>query len=166
MQDAATRAQIQVLAGYTACPPEQEQLLSLGSDDPEHVAHYREAILAKRVSVIDLLETFPSCALPFNIFLELQTPLRPRYYSISSSPLVDPALCSATVAVVEGPAHSGHGIYHGVCSTFLAERAAGTLVSAFLQAPSTPFRLPADPLTPLIMVGPGTGVAPFRGFLE
>lgn len=166
LQDAATRAQIQVLAGYTACPPEQEQLLSLGSDDPEHVAHYREAILAKRVSVIDLLETFSSCALPFNIFLELQTPLRPRYYSISSSPLVDPALCSATVAVVEGPAHSGHGVYHGVCSTFLAERAAGTLVSAFLQAPSTPFRLPADPLTPMIMVGPGTGVAPFRGFLE
>jgi cytochrome P450/NADPH-cytochrome P450 reductase len=166
LQDAATRAQIQVLAGYTACPPEQEQLLSLGSDDPEHVAHYREAILAKRVSVLDLLETFPSCALPFNIFLELQTPLRPRYYSISSSPLVDPALCTATVAVVEGPARSGHGIYHGVCSSFLAERAAGTLVSAFLQAPSTPFRLPTDPLTPLIMVGPGTGMAPFRGFLE
>ena len=166
LQDAATRAQIQVLAGYTACPPEQERLLSLGSDDPEHVAHYREAILAKRVSVIDLLETFPSCALPFNIFLEMQTPLRPRYYSISSSPLANPARCTATVAVVEGPARSGHGVYHGVCSTFLAERAAGAPVSAFLQAPSTPFRLPADPLTPLIMVGPGTGMAPFRGFLE
>lgn len=166
LQDAATRAQIQVLAGYTACPPEQEQLLSLGSDDPEHVAHYREVILAKRVSLIDLLETFPSCALPFNIFLELLTPLRPRYYSISSSPLVEPARCTATVAVVEGPARSGHGVYHGACSSYLAERASGMPVSAFLQAPSTPFRLPANPQTPIIMVGPGTGVAPFRGFLE
>jgi cytochrome P450/NADPH-cytochrome P450 reductase len=166
LQDAATRAQIQVLAGYTACPPEQEQLLSLGSDDPEHVAHYREAILAKRVSVIDLLETFPSCALPFNIFLELQAPLRPRYYSISSSPLMDPTRCTITVGVVEGPARSGHGVYHGVCSTYLAGREAGSHVSAFLQAPSTPFRLPEDPGAPLIMVGPGTGIAPFRGFLE
>jgi cytochrome P450/NADPH-cytochrome P450 reductase len=154
------------LAGYTACPPEQEQLLSLGSDDPEHVAHYREAILAKRVSLIDLLETFSSCALPFNIFLELLTPLRPRYYSISSSPLVDPARCTATVAVVEGPARSGHGVYHGACSSYLAERESGMPAAAFLQAPSTPFRLPADPQTPLIMVGPGAGVAPFRGFLE
>ena len=57
-------------------------------------------------------------------------PLRPRYYSISSSPLADPSVCSITVGVVEGPARSGQGIYRGVCSTYLAARPADGMVFA------------------------------------
>ncbi|MBA2520239.1 MAG: NADPH--cytochrome reductase, partial [Chloroflexia bacterium] len=160
LQDPATRPQIHLLATFTTCPPEHEQLLSLASDDPEHVARYREVILTPRVSLLDVLETYPSCALPFNIFLEMLSPLRPRYYSISSSALADPRHCTATVGVVEGPARSGRGLYHGACACYLATTEAGATVSALIQAPSTPFRPPAEPLTPVIMVGPGTGVAP------
>jgi cytochrome P450/NADPH-cytochrome P450 reductase len=166
LQDAATRGQIQVLAAYTECPPERAQLQALGSDDPENVARYRDTVLTRRVSLLDLMETFTSCSLPFNVFLELLSPLRPRFYSISSSSLVDPAACSITVGVVAGPARSGLGTYYGACSTYLATREPDTSVAAVIQAPSTPFRPPADPATPIIMVGPGTGIAPFRGFLQ
>lgn len=166
LQDVATRSQIQALADYTECPPEKAALLALAGDDEASVTRYREEILTRHVSLIDLLETHRSCTLPFNVYLELLQPLRPRYYSISSSPLTDPQTASITVAVVDGPARSGHGSYSGVCSTYLARLTPGETVMGFVRNPNTPFRLPTDPLTPLIMVGAGTGLAPFRGFLQ
>ena len=92
--------------------------------------------------------------------------MTPRYYSISSSPLADGARCSVTVAVVEGPARSGTGVYHGVCSNHLARQAAGATVQAFVKETKVGFRLPDDPAAPIVMIGPGTGLAPFRGFLR
>ena len=166
LQDVAKRSQIQVLAEYTECPPEKERLLALGADNPDSVARYREEILEKNVSLIDLLEEFRSCELPFNIYLELLPPLKPRYYSISSSPLVDPNKCSITVGVVDGPARSGRGRYQGVCSSYLAQQPVGSVVEGFVRPPSTPFVPPEDPSTPMIMIAAGTGLAPFRGFLQ
>jgi cytochrome P450/NADPH-cytochrome P450 reductase len=127
-----------VLAEYTECPPEKEKLLALGGDDPDSVARYREEILEKNVSLIDLLEQFKSCELPFNLYLELLPPLKPRYYSVSSSPLVDPDKCSITVGVVDGPARSGRGRYHGVCSSYLAEQLVGSVVEGFVRPPVRP----------------------------
>ncbi|HLS76565.1 MAG TPA: bifunctional nitrate reductase/sulfite reductase flavoprotein subunit alpha [Nocardia sp.] len=87
--------------------------------------------------------------------------LRPRQYSISSSPLTDPYEVQLTVGVVRYGENDRRG---GVCSTFLADRA-GAQVPIYLQrAPH--FRPPQDPAAPMIMVGPGTGIAPFRGFLH
>jgi cytochrome P450 / NADPH-cytochrome P450 reductase len=166
LQEVARRSQIQVLAEYTECPPEKQKLLSLGGDDPDSVARYREEILEKNVSLIDLLEEFRACELPFNIYLELLPPLKPRYYSISSSPLVDPSRCSITVGVIDGPARSGQGRYQGVCSSYLAEQPEGSVVEGFVRPPSTPFLPPEDPGTSMIMVAAGTGLAPFRGFLQ
>lgn len=166
LQDVATRAQIQVLAEYTECPPEKAKLEALAGDDPDSVARYREQVLTKRLSLLDLLEQYRACTLPFNIYLELLQPLRPRYYSISSSPLAQPKQCSITVGVVNAAARSGRGIYEGVCSTYLNQQAEGALIPGFVRDPNSPFRPPADPTTPLIMVGPGTGLAPFRGFLQ
>ena len=166
LQHGARRSQIAVLADYTECPPEKEKLIALGGDDPDSVARYREEILEKNVSLIDLLEEFRACELPFNIYLELVPPLKPRYYSISSSPLVDGSKCSITVGVVEGPARSGSGRYHGVCSSYLAGLPEGSVVEGFVRPPSTPFVLPEDPKTPMVMVAAGTGLAPFRGFLQ
>ncbi|MCA1838666.1 MAG: flavodoxin domain-containing protein, partial [Actinobacteria bacterium] len=136
LQDVAKRSQIQVLAEYTECPPEKEKLLALGSDDPDSVALYRQEILEKNVSLIDLLEEFRSCELPFNIYLELVPPLKPRYYSISSSPSVDPSKCSITVGVVDGPARSGLGRYQGVCSNYLAQQPVSSVVEGFVRPPS------------------------------
>ena len=166
LQQVARRSQIQILAEYTECPPEKEKLLALGTDDPDSVARYRKEILEKNVSLIDLLEEFRSCELPFNLYLELLPPLKPRYYSISSSPLVDPNKCSITVGVVEGPARSGHGTYEGVCSSYLARQPEGSVLDSFVRPPSTPFMPPEDPSAPMVMVAAGTGLAPFRGFLQ
>ena len=166
LQHVAPRSQIQVLAEYTECPPEKENLLALGGDDPDSVTRYREQILEKNVSLIDLLEEFRSCELPLNVYLELLPPLKPRYYSISSSPLVDAHKCSITVGAVEGPARSGHGTYEGVCSSYLARQPEGSMLDGFVRPPSTPFMPPEDPSTPMVMVAAGTGLAPFRGFLQ
>ncbi|MEU4040880.1 molybdopterin-dependent oxidoreductase [Streptomyces antibioticus] len=90
--------------------------------------------------------------------------LQPRLYSISSSPLTDPHLVSLTVSVVRYENLAGRP-RQGVCSPFLADAAPDTEVPVHVQrAPH--FRPPADPATPMVMVGPGTGVAPFVGFLE
>ena len=91
--------------------------------------------------------------------------LAPRYYSISSSPSVDANSCSVTVAVVEGPASSGRGVYKGICSNYLASRRAGETIHATVRETKAGFRLPDDNSVPVIMIGPGTGLAPFRGFL-
>ncbi|MFF5560055.1 molybdopterin-dependent oxidoreductase [[Kitasatospora] papulosa] len=92
------------------------------------------------------------------------TRLRPRLYSISSSPLTDPGLVDLTVSVVRYENRHG-AVRKGVASTFLADAEAGTPVPVLVQrAPH--FRPPADPATPMVMVGPGTGVAPFVGFLD
>ncbi|MEU4419844.1 bifunctional nitrate reductase/sulfite reductase flavoprotein subunit alpha [Actinoplanes sp. NPDC024001] len=90
--------------------------------------------------------------------------LQPRLYSISSSSLTEPDRVSLTVSVVRFENHRGQP-RKGVCSTHLADAEPGAEVPIFVQkAPH--FRPPADPATPMIMVGPGTGVAPFLGFLQ
>ncbi|AEV89075.1 molybdopterin oxidoreductase [Actinoplanes sp. SE50] len=90
--------------------------------------------------------------------------LQPRLYSISSTPLTEPDRVSLTVSVVRFDSLSGRP-RKGVCSTHLADAAGDREVPLFVQkAPH--FRPPADPATSMIMVGPGTGVAPFLGFLQ
>ncbi|MED1539693.1 bifunctional P-450/NADPH--P450 reductase [Bacillus inaquosorum] len=161
VQEAATRAQIRELAAFTVCPPHKRELEDLTAEGV-----YQEQILKKRISMLDLLEKYEACDMPFERFLELLRPLKPRYYSISSSPRVNPEQASITVGVVRGPAWSGRGEYRGVASNYLAERKAGDDVVMFVRTPESRFQLPEDPETPIIMVGPGTGVAPFRGFLQ
>jgi NADPH-dependent sulfite reductase flavoprotein alpha-component len=90
--------------------------------------------------------------------------LQPRLYSISSSPLADPDAVSVTVSVVRYVNPAGRR-RQGVCSPFLADAEPGTQVPVRVQrAPH--FRPPADPAGPAVMIGPGTGIAPFIGFLE
>ncbi|WP_261720504.1 molybdopterin-dependent oxidoreductase [Streptomyces sp. FZ201] len=90
--------------------------------------------------------------------------LQPRLYSISSSPLAHPGEVRLTVSVVRYTNDLGRD-RKGVCSTYLADHADDGPVQVFVQR-SPHFRPPTDPATPMIMVGPGTGVAPFVGFLE
>lgn len=161
VQEAATRAQIRELAAFTLCPPHKRELEALIEE-----GIYQEEILKKRVSMLDLLEKYEACELPFERFLALLRPLKPRYYSISSSPRVTPDRCSITVGVVQGTAWSGHRKYRGVASTYLAGRKQGEDILIFVRTPESRFQLPQDPETPIIMVGPGTGLAPFRGFLQ
>src|SRR5216683_4765839 len=166
LQQVATRKQIQIMSEHTRCPVTKPKLLAYLGDDAASSEHYRSDILAKRKSVFDLLEEHPACELPFHAYLEMLSLLAPRYYSISSSPSGDPSRCSVTVGVVEGPASSGRGIYRGICSNYLAGRRAGETIHATVRETKAGFRLPDEAVVPIIMVGPGTGLAPFRGFLQ
>ncbi len=166
LQDVATRAQLATLAEHTQDAPQREALLALTGDDDAGQARYREQVFVPHKSILDLLDQFPSCALPFEVFLDLLPPMRPRYYSISSSPLVASDTCSITVGVLEALARSGQGRFKGICSNYLARLSIDATVYGFVRKPTIPFRPPDNPHVPMIMVGPGTGVAPFRGFLQ
>ena len=113
--------------------------------------------------VIDLLLVHPNAGFSPAEFVSFLRKLNPRLYSISSSIKAHPEEVHLTVAAVRYEAHGRKR--EGVCSTFLADRVnAETPVQIFIQ-PSH-FRLPRNSDTPVIMIGPGTGVAPFRAFLE
>jgi cytochrome P450/NADPH-cytochrome P450 reductase len=166
LQQVATRKQIQIMSENTRCPVTKPKLLAYIGDDAESAERYRSEILGRRRSVYDLLDEHPACELPFHAYLEMLSLLAPRYYSISSSPSGDASRCSVTVGVVEAPASSGRGIYKGICSNYLAGRRAGDTIHATVRETKAGFRLPDDPKVPVIMIGPGTGLAPFRGFLQ
>ena len=166
LQEPATRSQIAVLAEHTSCPHSRTRMLAWTGDEPVSKAAYQNDVLAPRKSVFDLLKASPACSLPFAAFLEMLPPLAPRYYSISSSPLLSPNRCSLTVGVLNGPARSGAGLYKGVCSNYLASQREAGWIEGFVKDTKSNFRLPEDPTVPLIMIGAGTGMAPFRGFLQ
>ncbi|KAA6425116.1 MAG: sulfite reductase (NADPH) alpha-component [Trebouxia sp. A1-2] len=122
-----------------------------------------EAYLDKR-HIIDVLHDFSGSRPPLAALLSCLRPLQPRLYSISSSQLEHPTRVQITVAVVKYVALGKNRI--GVTSTFLKERMqVGDHVPVYV-AKNPDFRLPQDLATPIIMVGPGTGLAPFRSFMQ
>ena len=158
----ATRKDLERLAEKNPCPPHRDHLAALARDS----ARYKAEILDKRVSVLELLETYTSCILSFADFLELLPAMRVRQYSVSSSPREDPTRCSLTVAVVEANAWSGQGRFHGTCSSYLARLRPGDKVAVAVRTPNVPFHPPASNATPIVLMCAGTGLAPFRGFLQ
>ncbi|KPI06669.1 NADPH--hemoprotein reductase [Actinobacteria bacterium OK074] len=116
--------------------------------------------------VLDLLrDAGPTAAPTLPELLPLLRPLQARQYSISSSPLAHPDRIHLTVASVRYG-----GRYEGVASTYLADRVGGdgaedAAVGIYLH-PNAAFSVPADDDAPMVMIGPGTGIAPFRGFLH
>jgi len=114
------------------------------------------------MQVIDFLIEHPSIKWAPQEFVDLLAKLQPRLYSISSSLKARPNQVHFTIDVVQ---YESRGRQRkGVCSTFLAERAENVPVPVFPN--TSKFRLPEDGNTPIIMVGPGTGIAPFRAFLQ
>ncbi|MFZ2273969.1 diflavin oxidoreductase, partial [Corynebacterium variabile] len=116
--------------------------------------------------ILDLFEENPSARFTADELLGLLRPLQSRQYSISSSPLASPDRIHLTVASVRHSPEPGARSHGGVCSTYLSDRIAdGDLTGIWLQ-PNNAFSVPEDADRPVIMVGPGTGIAPFRGFLH
>ncbi len=114
--------------------------------------------------IVDAIEQFAPSGLSADALAGLFRKLPPRLYSIASSPLAHPDEVHLTVAAVRYEAHGRQR--KGVCSTYLADLVKpGDKVPVFVQ-PNKKFRLPSDGSTPIIMVGPGTGIAPFRSFVE
>src|SRR5438309_1138966 len=115
------------------------------------------------MEIIDFLSEHPSARFTPQEFVGLLTKLQPRLYSVASSLNAYPDQVHFIVDVVRY--ESNGRLRKGVCSSFLAERADEVPVPVFPSV-AKHFHLPDDPDTPIIMVGPGTGVAPFRAYLQ
>jgi len=119
---------------------------------------------AEHLDVLATLEKFAGIRPDPEAFIEALEPLQPRLYSISSSPKADPGRVSLTVDSVRYDIKGRRRL--GVASTFLAERVRPRdKVRVYVQQ-AHDFGLPVDPSVPIIMIGPGTGIAPFRAFLH
>jgi len=119
---------------------------------------------AASLDVLAAIEKFPGIRPDPEAFIEALDPLQPRLYSIASSPKVDPGRVALTIDTVRYKIAKRARL--GVASTFLGERVRpNTPLKVYVQKAHA-FGLPADPQTPIIMIGPGTGVAPFRAFLH
>jgi sulfite reductase (NADPH) flavoprotein alpha-component len=129
---------------------------------PENKAALEKHLLGR--DVLDFLLAHPAAKFTPGEFVGLLRKLNPRLYSIASSFKAHPGEVHLCVGIVRFDSHGR--TRKGVCSTFLADRVDGqTPVPVFTQV-SHGFRLPAGSDTPMIMIGPGTGIAPFRAFLE
>lgn len=172
----ATRRGLSALAEAATSGSDRDELTRLAAT-PEGFAEAQR----RRLSLLDLLEQHPGVDLPLATFLSLLPPLRVRQYSISSSPLVRGDRCTLTYSVVDAPALSssssksegeggkGKGRRHvGVASSYLASLQPGDrLHVAVRPSHSASFRLPVDAeRTPLVMIAAGSGIAPFRGFVQ
>ncbi|MBB6693832.1 assimilatory sulfite reductase (NADPH) flavoprotein subunit [Cohnella xylanilytica] len=145
---------------------EQAAALAPHSGLQDLLAAGREAELkeyAKGRDLLDLAQDYDLKGVPAKAFLGILRKIPPRLYSISSSPKAYPDEVHLTIRKVN---YESHGrVRYGVCSTYVSERLEpGQKLPVFVQD-NPNFKLPANPDTPIIMIGPGTGVAPFRAFL-
>jgi sulfite reductase alpha subunit-like flavoprotein len=141
--------------------PVQKARLKAYANDPEQKKQFNTDMK----SWLEVLEEFPALALPFDVFLHMVPKLSPypRYYTIASSAKLHPR--TAHITVTWGPTKLPNGReYNGICSTYVTKLETKQSVSAFVRPSS--FRLPKDLKKPVIMFGPGTGVAPFRAFWQ
>ncbi|MFI1452456.1 bifunctional cytochrome P450/NADPH--P450 reductase [Streptomyces roseus] len=159
LQAPATAGHAAVLAAHNPCPPEKSALERIA-------AEAAGADGARPGSLVDLVEEHPALRgrLPWPVLLELLEPMRPRHYSISSSPSARAGRADLMVSLLEAPHRSGRGgVFRGVGSSYLHRVRPGDTVLARVQPCREAFRIPHDGRTPVIMIGAGTGLAPFRG---
>jgi len=157
----ATKRNVTVLADAASNEHSKSALQQLASDD------YSTEISGKRVSVLDLLDKYQDIELPLGSFIASLPPMRTRSYSISSSPLWNAHRVTLTYGVLSQPHMSGTGEYIGVASHFLSQLQKGDKIHVSVRPSHQAFHLPTDSEnTPVVMLAAGTGLAPFRGFVQ
>lgn len=149
-----TSSQLRSLAAANSSPWERQRLNELA-----------EAPDGCPLSVLECLDEYPACVLTGAELLELLDPMVPRHYSIASSSMLSPRTVGLVVSVLDAPARSGHGLFKGVASNYLATVQPGQVIRARVDPARQAFRAGADPAKNVILVSAGTGVAPFLGFL-
>ncbi|KAM9468386.1 nitric oxide synthase, inducible-like [Clarias gariepinus] len=150
------------LSHMTKREDDHQRLLALAKD----FKSYSEWKAFSRPNFLEVLEEFPSLELSAAFVLRQLPLLKPRLYSVSCSPDVYPHELHLTVSVVKYHTQDGKGpLHHGVCSTWLNTLKEGQLVPCFIHR-SSGFHLPSDPSSPTILIGVGSGIAPFRSFWQ
>ncbi|KAF2662100.1 NADPH--cytochrome P450 reductase-like protein [Lophiostoma macrostomum CBS 122681] len=158
----ATKKSIQTVARYTSEPQTHETLNRLST------TAYSSSVLEPRLSILDILTAQPSINLPFATYLSLLPPMRSRHYSISSSPFASPTTCSITYGVLATPSLADPSRpFHGVAGTYLRSLRPNDALQVSVRRAPPAFHLPASMEdTPMLMLCNGTGIAPFRGFVQ
>lgn len=154
------------LAEYATDPADKDKLKLMASTTVEGKAAYQQWIVQQNRNIVHILEDIPSLKPPLDHLCEILPRLQCRYYSISSSPKLYPTSIHITAVVVEYKTPTGR-INKGVTTTWLKEKHPSdppSVVPIFVR--KSQFRLPTRLSTPIIMIGPGTGLAPFRGFIQ
>lgn len=156
-----------VLAAYVELntPASKKNLSTLTSFVPDEATKNQimssDSNSTATPSVLDILEQYPQVDLPFSIYLSMLYPMRIRQYSISSSPLSDPTVATVTFSVAAGDTE-----HLGVATNFLKSLKPGTTTQVMIKKSHASFHLPLDEKLPIIMCCAGTGLAPFRGFVQ
>uniref|UniRef100_T1H1T5 NADPH--hemoprotein reductase n=1 Tax=Megaselia scalaris TaxID=36166 RepID=T1H1T5_MEGSC len=155
------------LAEYCSDDKDKELLREMASITPEGKQKYQSWIQDACRNIVHILEDVKSCKPPIDHVCELLPRLQPRYYSISSSAKLHPTNVHITAVLVQYETSTGR-INNGVATTYLKSKVIEgeepPKVPVFIR--KSQFRLPNKPEIPIIMVGPGTGLAPFRGFIQ
>ncbi|MDA0349180.1 MAG: sulfite reductase subunit alpha [Verrucomicrobia bacterium] len=157
---APTRKTLMTFAGKVENEAEASILAELLDDANKEST---EEYLANR-EFLDILEEFPSANFSAQEFVDSLRKLMPRLYSIASSPLLYPNEIHLTVSIIRYETNNRKRV--GVCSTYLSDRVELEVSSMPVFVAKSHFGLPDDDSAPMIMVGPGTGIAPFRAFLQ
>lgn len=156
----ATKRNVSMLADACTDENSKTQLNDL-------IENFTAEISEKRVSLLDLLYRFESIQLPLGNFIASLPPMRTRSYSISSSSLWNPTHVTLTYSVLHATHTSGAGEYVGVASNYLSKLSKGDRLHVSVRPSNQNFHLPTDAEnTPVIMTCAGTGLAPFRGFVQ
>ncbi|KAF9075533.1 fatty acid hydroxylase [Rhodocollybia butyracea] len=157
----ATTQDLRVMIEASSDEAVREQLTKLKDS-------YQSTVLARRISVLDLLEQHPNkVKLDIGTYLHMLPPMRVRQYSISSSPLWNAQHVTLTVSVLEEKSLTGKEQgFLGVASNYLSNLVAGDRVQMSVRASAAAFHPPEDPEIPLIAYCAGSGLAPIRGFIQ
>eukprot|EP00563_Minutocellus_polymorphus_P013114 CAMPEP_0181074142 /NCGR_PEP_ID=MMETSP1070-20121207/29451_1 /TAXON_ID=265543 /ORGANISM="Minutocellus polymorphus, Strain NH13" /LENGTH=739 /DNA_ID=CAMNT_0023155253 /DNA_START=29 /DNA_END=2251 /DNA_ORIENTATION=+ len=162
LTQAPRRSDLKLLASYATDPLDRSALLRMSSKEGK--AEYREKIVNAHIGIGDIIARLcRSIEMPLEHFIAACPRLLPRYYTISSSSSMHPDSIHVTVSVVKTERQDG-SVHKGVCSHHLAGIVENGTVRVFCRDSS--FRLPKDPSRPVIMIGPGTGIAPMRALLQ
>ncbi|ETN43966.1 uncharacterized protein HMPREF1541_10831 [Cyphellophora europaea CBS 101466] len=145
----ATKKHLSVVASFATDEATKEQIMAQASDT------------ASTPSVLDVLEAHTEIRFPFRLFLSMLFPMRIRQYSISSSPLQDPTIATITFSMADKDAN-----HLGVATNYLKRLQPGSTTQVMVKKSQASFHLPLDEKTPVIMFGAGSGLAPFRGFVQ
>ncbi|XP_028937525.1 NADPH--cytochrome P450 reductase isoform X1 [Ornithorhynchus anatinus] len=156
------------LAQYASEPAEQEQLRKMASSSGEGKELYLHWVVEARRNILAILQDYPSLRPPVDHLCELLPRLQARYYSIASSSKVHPGSVHLCAVVVEYQTKAGR-LNKGVATSWLKGKepgANGHRATVPMYVRKSQFRLPFKPSTPVVMIGPGTGIAPFVGFIQ
>lgn len=159
LSEAMPKRALAVIADQTRCPNTKRELARLEEA-------FDVEVTGKRLTLLDLLEQHPAAELSLDALVELSAAISPRFYSIASSPLVSPHVAELIVGTMAAPHWSGLGEHRGFASGYMQEVAPGDHVFGYVRRPNPPFAPPVDVSVPMILIGPGTGFAPLRGFLQ